>query len=135
VSTWKVKNTNIRQDQLWKDNQLIKTHEKRVCLILNRFSDDLEIVYASSLAPELLRLDPVQCLDTLIYEYLPEIYYVSLQVHMDLSKHHDMMFKLRFDWNVDGDRGVSEQVEGVMTSTDDGLVMMLQLAPRTILRF
>jgi hypothetical protein len=136
VSTWKVhKKLNITRDELWKDDQVVRTLEKRVCLILNRFTDSLEIVYASSLAYEVLGLDHVKCLGNSIYDYLPEIDCMSLQTHMNLSKRHDMMFRLRFDWNVNGEKGVSEQVEGVVSCTDDGLVMVLRLAPRTILRF
>jgi hypothetical protein len=82
-----------------------------------------------------LGLDPVTCLGTSIYDYLPEIDCLSLQTHINLSKKHDMLFKLRFDWSVDGKKGVSEQVEGLVSCADDGLVLVLRLAPRTILHF
>jgi hypothetical protein len=92
-------------------------------------------MYASSLAYEVLGLNPVTTLGRSIYDFLPEIDCMSLQTHMDLAKKHDMMFRLRFDWVINDEKGVSEQVEGITSCTNDGLVMILRLAPRTILRF
>lgn len=135
VAPWKTyQDVLISRDKVWIDNHLTKPPQKRVCLILNRFSDDLEILHASSLAFELLGLDPVGCIGQSIYNFLPELDCLSLQTHVDLSKKHDIMFRLRLDWILDEASNLSEQVEGITSCTNDGLVMILRLAPRTKLK-
>ena len=105
VVGWKVhKDINITKDQLWINDQLDKPPpEKRVCFILNRFTDDLDIVYASTMASELLNMDPVLCLGQSIYDFLPEEDSIAFRSIVDLAKIHESVFKLRFDWLVNLD--------------------------------
>lgn len=125
----------IPNDKVWTGtDQLVKPPQKRVYLILNRFSDGLDIMFASSLASELLGIDAESCIGRSIYDFLPELDCLSLQTHVDLSKKHDIMFRLRFDWIIDKESNLSEQMEGITSCTNDGLVMVLRLAPRTKLK-
>lgn len=41
-----------------------------------------------------------------------------------------MVIRLRFDWVIDREKEITEPVEAITSCTDDGLVMVLRLAPR-----
>ncbi|KAI8637629.1 hypothetical protein BD408DRAFT_424262, partial [Parasitella parasitica] len=54
----------LDKDKIWKDSRLILSQERRFCLILNRFASDLNIVFASKMATELVSLDVEKALGT-----------------------------------------------------------------------
>ncbi|KAG2232001.1 hypothetical protein BDF21DRAFT_421796 [Thamnidium elegans] len=117
-------------DSLWVDNRVVKTQEPRFCLILNRFSDALNIVYASKLGQELVLLDVPNAIGLPFYDFVLDRDIEVLQRQIDLAKEHDMVVRLRFDWVIDRQKGVSEPVEAITSCTNDGLVMVLRLSPR-----
>lgn len=116
--------------KVWKNNRLVLSQERRFCLILNRFSASLNIVFASKLATELVSLDTAKAIGTSLYQYVQEKDALSLEAQIDLSKEHDMVVRLRFDWIIDREKGISEPVEAIASSTNDGIVMVLRLSPR-----
>lgn len=134
VASWKVhKDYKASGDQIWDQNNRVKPQEKRVCLVLNRFTQQLNIVYASSLATEILGVDPAIALGQPIYNFIPPDDAMALHYLVEVAKAHDMIFRVRFDWIMDKEKGVSEQMEGISLCIDDGIVMVLRSAPRIIL--
>ncbi|CAO3648431.1 unnamed protein product [Mucor hiemalis] len=134
VASWKVhKDYKASGDQIWDQNNRVKPQEKRVCLVLNRFTQHLNIVYISSLATEILGVDPISIMGRSIYDFIPPDDCVALHYLIEVAKTHDMIFRVRFDWYVNKEKGVSQQVEGISLCIDDGIVMVLRSAPRIIL--
>lgn len=120
----------LSADKLWVDNRVQRTQERRFCLILNRFTEELAIVYASKLAKELVLMNVPNSIGLSFYQFVPERDADSLQAQINLAKEHDMVVRLQFDWVIDHKRGITEPVEAVTSCTDDGLVMVLRLSPR-----
>ncbi|KAI8637630.1 hypothetical protein BD408DRAFT_374890 [Parasitella parasitica] len=44
-----------------------------------------------------------------------------------------MVVRLRFDWIIDHQNNISEPVEAIVSSTDDGIIMVTRLAPRMLI--
>lgn len=57
----------------------------------------------------------------------------SYNYTFDVAKERDMVVRLIFDWIMDREQGLTEQVEGVTSCTDGGLVMVLRLSPKFIM--
>ncbi|KAI8375801.1 PAS domain-containing protein [Blakeslea trispora] len=123
----------LSMEKVWVDHHIILKQERRFCLILNRFTEALNVVYASSLATELVALNIPLAIGTSFYQYVPERDFQSMQAQIDMAKEHDMVIRVRFDWVIDREKGLSEPVEAIVNSTDDGLVMVLRLSPRLFL--
>jgi PAS domain S-box-containing protein len=130
---------NDRQEQMektltlenvWKDHRVVLNQERRFALIVNRFSDALNIVYVSRFATELVSLEIQKAIGTSFYQYVQEKDYIPLKAQIDLARKHDMVVRLRFDWVIDPTKGYSEPVEAIVSCTDDGLVMVFRLSPR-----
>lgn len=114
----------------WVDNRVQKPQERRFCMILNRFTDELNIVFVSKLARDLVSLDVANSIGLSFYNFVQERDVGSLEKQIDLAKEHDMVVRLRFDWVIDREKGISEPVEAITSSTDDGLVMVCRVSPR-----
>ncbi|KAI8636956.1 hypothetical protein BD408DRAFT_425336 [Parasitella parasitica] len=108
----------------------VRSQEDRFCLILNRFSELLNIVYVSRLAADLVSLDTAAAIGTPLYQYVQQKDVLSLKSQLRLAKEHGMVVRLRFDWIIDSEKGLSEPVEAIASSTGDGIVMVLRLSPR-----
>ncbi|KAI9478040.1 MAG: hypothetical protein EXX96DRAFT_569345 [Benjaminiella poitrasii] len=130
---------NDRQEQIslslekvWnkKDHRIILTQERRFCLILNRFAEAMNIVYVSKMAAELVSLDIEKAIGMPFIKFVQAKDLPSLLSQIDLVREHDMVVRLRFDWVIDKEKGLSEPVEAILSSTDDGFVMVFRLAPR-----
>ncbi|KAI8884083.1 hypothetical protein K501DRAFT_84261 [Backusella circina FSU 941] len=118
----------VRHD--WVGERVAHSQELRFCLILNRFTDALSLVYISKLAYELVGLDPEKDVGRSIFEFVGERDVMTLQRQFDMAKEFDMVVRLRFDWIINKEKGLSEPVEAITSSTDDGLVVVLRLSPR-----
>ncbi|KAG2198836.1 hypothetical protein INT47_000752 [Mucor saturninus] len=109
------------------------SREKRFSLILNRYSDALNIVYASRLSQELVSLDIPNSIGMSFFDFVPERDVETLHAQIDLAKEHDMIVRIRFDWITDFERGLSEPLEAITSCTDDGLVMVLRPSSKVTL--
>lgn len=107
--------------------------EKRFALIMNRYSEALNIVYASQLSRDLVSLDISNSIGLSFFDFVPEKDIETLHTQIDLAKEHDMIVRIRFDWVTDFKRGLSEPLEAITSCTDDGLVMVLRSASKITL--
>lgn len=123
----------LNMESVWTNKKMERIQERRFCLIMNRFTDSLNIVYASDLAKELVSLEIHKCIGLSFYEFVLDSDVESLQAQIDLAKEHDMVVRLRFDWVIDRERNLTEPVEAITSCTNDGLVMVLRLSPRLFL--
>lgn len=121
---------DVLSRDVWRIWQTGPSQEQRFCLILNRYSDALNIVYVSRLGQDLVSLDIPNSIGSSFYEFVPERDIDSLQAQIDLAKEHNMVVRLRFDWIIDRDKGLSESLEAITSCTDDGLVMVLRLCSK-----
>ncbi|KAK4511027.1 uncharacterized protein ATC70_012233 [Mucor velutinosus] len=122
----------VAKEKVWQDNRLILSQERQFCLILNRFAEDLNIVFASNMATELVSLDVQKAIGTSFFDYVNEKDAHYLDSQIDLAREQNMVVRLRFDWIIDYENNISEPVEAIVSSTDDGIVMVTRLAPRML---
>ncbi|KAF1799730.1 hypothetical protein V8B55DRAFT_1541022 [Mucor lusitanicus] len=122
----------LDKDKVWQGNRIILSQERRFCLILNRFADALNIVFASNMATELVSLDTQKAIGTSLFDYVKEKDAEYLDAQIDLAREQNMVVRLRFDWIMDHENNLSEPVEAIVSSTDDGIVMVTRLAPRVL---
>lgn len=67
------------------------------------------------------------------YNYAFDCDLDKVQSKLNLAKERKMVVRLIFDWIMDREQGLTEQVEGVTSCTNGGLVMMLRLLPKFIM--
>lgn len=120
----------LEMENITKENRVLINRERRFALIVNRFTEVLNIVYVSKYASELVSLEVADAIGTSFYQYVQEKDYLPLKAQIDLARKHHMIVRLRFDWVIDPDKGYSESVEAIASCTDDGLVMVFRLSPR-----
>ena len=124
---------SLDTDSIWDGETVFRQQEKRFCLIMNRFTDFLNIVYISELAGELVSLDSKKCIGRSFYDFVLDCDVDSMQAQIDLAKEHHMVVRLRFDWVVNLETNETKPMEAITTCTDDGLVMVLRLSPRLVI--
>lgn len=137
AGAWKnkqeLKGNAVPLDKIWVNKKIERPQERRFCLILNRFTDMLNIVYASSMVEELVSMNIPYSIGQSLYNYISDRDLDSIRFQMNLAKERDMVVRLRFDWIIDREKGLTEQVEGIAGCTDDGLVLVLRLSPKFIM--
>lgn len=69
----------LSPDKVWVNSKLAKQQERRFCLILNRYTHQLNIVYASQLAEELVSLRMPQSMGHSLFEYISEQDMISIE--------------------------------------------------------
>ncbi|KAI9251609.1 hypothetical protein BY458DRAFT_493622 [Sporodiniella umbellata] len=120
---------SMEDGQHWSNLVYSNPIEKRFCLILNRFTDALTIVYASKVIEELTGMSSQDVVGHSIFEFTTERDAATLQTQIDLTIERDLVIRLRFNWLVDYEQA-SESLEAIASCTDDGIVMVIRLAPR-----
>lgn len=128
----KIKN-NLSKDELWKDNKVGKNdQELRFCIILSRETHDLNVIYASKATKDLVSMDPENFVGQSFYDFVEESDITSVRSQINLAMQQNMATKLRFGWAVDKMSGTTKAVEAVASCADDGVVMVIRLAPTRI---
>lgn len=124
---------NILKEELWKENHQVDVEqEPRFCLILSRTTDELNIVYISKAAKDIVSMDG-KYMGKSLYNFVLESDIPSVRSQIDLTKKHNTASKLRFDWITSKESNESAKaVEAVISSADDGVVMVIRLAPVSI---
>lgn len=118
--------------QPWgKDNKLEqKTQEPRFCIILNRYTTNMTIVFATKMCEILVGLNQLDCIGKSLLDFVAMEDHENVSKQIQLSKSNDFISKLRFHWINDKNNLIP--IEAVVSSTYDGLVMVARLAPSYI---
>ncbi|RCH79003.1 hypothetical protein CU098_004659, partial [Rhizopus stolonifer] len=123
----------IETSEVWREDTLVVPLEKRFCLILNRFTETLQIVYATHCINELVSLSAAEAVGRSFFSFVNERDIPSLRAQIDMAKEHGSVVRLRFDWLIGGEKSISEPVEGIINGTNDGIVLVIRLSPRLIM--
>ena len=75
-------------------------HEPRAAFLLNRFSQNLPILYATHAAQLVLSCDPNEAVGRSFYEYIDEQYLVGTVSTIERAKENDSIAYLRLLWKV-----------------------------------
>jgi PAS domain S-box-containing protein len=125
-SQQKMKNL-LLNSQPWGKNDLIEhNQEPRFCLIINRYTEQSNIVFASKYSESMVGLSQVDCIGTSLYFYVHEGDAEAVMKQLSLAKSKDLITRFRFKWN-NGRKLIP--VETVVSCTNDGLVMVVRLSP------
>ncbi|CAO3676659.1 unnamed protein product [Rhizopus stolonifer] len=123
----------IETSEIWREDILLMPLEKRFCLILNRFTETLQIVYATHCINELVSLSAAEIMGRSLFNFVNERDIPPLRAQIDMAKEHGLVVRLRFDWLMGGEKSISEPVEGTISGTNDGIVLVIRPSPRLIM--
>lgn len=136
AGAWNDRVENVKRtfelEAVWQEHRVILSQERRFTIILNRYTDALNIVYVSTEANTMVGLDTNTAIGSSLLQYIPENQVATFQTQINLAKEFEMALRLRFDWIVDRENGIHQPVEAVISSTDDGLVLVFRISPRLI---
>ncbi|KAI9261724.1 hypothetical protein BY458DRAFT_515724 [Sporodiniella umbellata] len=120
----------IETNQVWKEDKLVMPLEKRFCLVLNRFTESLSIVYATQCIKELVSISSEDVIGQSFFSFVHKQDIPSLRAQIEMAKEHGSVVRLRFDWLID--QNTLEPVEGIVNGTYDGISLVIRLSPRFI---
>ncbi|CAO3660076.1 unnamed protein product [Rhizopus microsporus] len=98
--------------------------EPRFCLILNRYSEQAYIVFATSRCEDMVCLNQIEIIGTSIYDYVAREDYELVKEQIEVTKREDIIAKVKFRWLIP--KQEPQALEAVISSTYDGLVMVLR---------
>ncbi|GAA5801124.1 hypothetical protein HPULCUR_006566 [Helicostylum pulchrum] len=126
----KTKHLRDFKDPWGKDKKLEKkTQEPRFCLILNRYTSNCTIVFATKMC-EIVELNQFDCIGKSLYDFISPQDHENVSKQIELSKSNDLISKLRFHWITEENKLI--YIEAVVSCTYDGLVMVSRLCPSFI---
>lgn len=111
----------------WHKERIQHEQEPRFHVILNRYSEQMTIVYVSSMVNTLLGILPGDILGKSIFDVVHCLDRPVVEAQCLSAKSHYVTARIRFDWMVDIDRDVRQPVDSVVSGSTDGLVMVIRL--------
>ncbi|KAI9496894.1 hypothetical protein BDB00DRAFT_807710 [Zychaea mexicana] len=117
----------------WVNNRVAHVQEPRFCLILNRYTEDSTIVFVSQMVEQLVGAQCDQVLGRSLLDFVNERDAQVVLQQLDMVKGSDMIMRIRFEWITDREHGATQPVEAIVGSSNDGLVVVIRLAPRMTL--
>ncbi|CAO3702101.1 unnamed protein product [Rhizopus stolonifer] len=101
-------------------------HEPRFCLILNWYSEQSPIVFATSLCEDMVGLNQLAGVGRSLFDFVAAEDQAMVRDQLELSKAHGRVVKVKFSWLVPEMPPIL--LEAVLSCTSDGLVMLLRRA-------
>lgn len=116
----------------WGPNQRPLTdQDPRFCLVINRYTSESTIVFATPMCQVIVGLDPFDCIGRSLLDYVAPDDRLFVTNQIELSKSSDMIRKVKFNW-IKTENEMAH-VEAVISCTYDGMVMVARLMePTTI---
>lgn len=111
-------NIQIPQNDTWSTVE----PEPRFCLILNRYSEQALIVFATRQCEEIGKMNQIECVGQSVLEFVAPEHQAIVKHHLELVKSSEMIVKFPFLWHT------HILMEAVMSCTVDGLVMVIRHA-------
>ncbi|KAI9323204.1 hypothetical protein BX666DRAFT_1884285 [Dichotomocladium elegans] len=118
----------------WINNRVAHPQEPRFCLIINRYTYEYTVVFASQMIEKLVGTSCEQILGKSLIDFIAEPDRSLVEAQLDMVKGTDMIMRMRFSWLMDHEKQTTEAVEAIASSTNDGLAMVIRLAPRISIR-
>ena len=126
----------------WNVNaNLTNMQEPRFCLVLNRYTLQANIVFASSMCDDMVGMSQIHCIGDSIYQYVAQQDVENVRHQIEITKAKGLISKLRFKWR-GGNRTSDDHheqetlipIEAVISCTHDGLVLVARFMnpPKTI---
>jgi hypothetical protein len=104
-------------------------HEPRAALLLNRFSENLPILYATHASQAVLGYNPEETIGRSFYEFIHESDLVAATNVIQRAKGNDSIAYLRLPWKQRPGRPESPyDVECLLSASSDGLVVVVRRA-------
>ncbi|CEG74630.1 hypothetical protein RMATCC62417_09806 [Rhizopus microsporus] len=112
-------------------SNIVNNHkpEKRFCLILNRFTDGLNIAFASSVIEELTGTPTSDAFGKSIFEFIRERDISAFITQIDLTIENNLVIRIRFDWIINQQQELYQPLEAIASCTDDGVVLVIRQTP------
>ncbi|KAF7722655.1 hypothetical protein EC973_002865 [Apophysomyces ossiformis] len=134
VAAWNIRQERMKQtlavDYRWIGEKVVHSQEPRFCLILNRYTEELTIVFASESINRVVTTAGDLVVGRSLYEFVHERDRPIVYTYMSLVKEHGMVLRLRFDWLLDNE--LTEPVEAIISCTTDGIAMVVRQTPRML---
>lgn len=134
VGAWNERQEHLREalstSKNWINQRVAHKQEPRFCLILNRYTCEYTIAFISQMAEKLVGVQCDEVIGQSLFDYVSERDVDVVQAQLDLVKGSAMIVRLRFEWLLDPERDATEPVEAVVSSSNDGLVVVIRLTPR-----
>ncbi|KAI8140161.1 hypothetical protein BJV82DRAFT_671931 [Fennellomyces sp. T-0311] len=121
---------SLQTKHRWINDRVGHPQEPRFCLILNRYTEDSTIVFVSQMAEKMMGVQCDQVLGHSFLDFVSDRDTTVVQQQLDMAKGSDMTMRMRFEWIIDKDHSATESVEAIVGSSNDGLVVVIRLAPR-----
>lgn len=116
----------------WYKAQVMHQQEPRFFVLLNRYSELLNIVHVSDTVGELLGVLPNGILGKSLFEMVHPNDRAVVEAQCSSAKSHYVTCRIRFDWVVDQERQLRQPVDSVVSGATDGLVMVIRLAQKPV---
>ncbi|CAO3587879.1 unnamed protein product [Absidia cylindrospora] len=117
----------------WNKEQIAHQQEPRFYILINRYTELLNIVHVSEIAGELLGgVHPSDLLGKSLYEVVHANDRAVVEAQCDYAKSHYVTSRIRFDWIVDEEKDTRQPVDTVVSGSTDGLVMIIRLAQKPV---
>ncbi|KAI8336544.1 hypothetical protein BC941DRAFT_353540 [Chlamydoabsidia padenii] len=116
----------------WHEQKVQHEQEPRFHILMNRFSENMNIVYVSNMVMDLLGVHPSDLLGKSIYDVVHYLDRPVVEAQCTSAKSHYVTNRIRFDWLVDIERDIRYPVDSVVTGSTDGLLMVVRLAQKPV---
>ncbi|KAI8084969.1 uncharacterized protein BX664DRAFT_338218 [Halteromyces radiatus] len=124
---------SLKVSQRWNSkSQVEHEQEPRFYLLLNRYSDLMNVVYVSDMISNVLGVQSEDCLGKSLYQLVHPHDRVVVEAQCMAAKSHYVTARIRFDWIVDETKNIYQPVDTIVCGATDGLVMAVRLAPKPI---
>lgn len=117
---------------LWQKQLDSQENEPRFCLILNRYSEEMNVVFATHIATFLVNATIDNILGKSIFDIVSERDQLMVEAQLTSAKSNNIVARVRFEWVIDRDKDLYQPVDAVVTGTTDGLLMIVRLQPKPI---
>ncbi|CAO3630173.1 unnamed protein product [Cunninghamella blakesleeana] len=117
---------------IWQKQMDLQENEPRFCLILNRYSEEMNVVFATHIATFLVNATIDNIIGKSIYDIVSERDQAMVESQLISAKSNNLVSRVRFEWVIDRDKDLYQPVDAVVTGTTDGLLMIVRLQPKPI---
>jgi PAS domain S-box-containing protein len=119
----------LSKEYPWNINAYLTTiQEPRFCLFLNRYSIQLNIVFASEMCERMVGMSQIYCIGDSLYDYVASKDIENVKRQIEITKSKGLISRLRLKWSQKNENDETLiPIEAVVSCTHDGLVLVARL--------